>query len=94
MLHIKKQANIRWDETTPRIALAFAAWSQIAYLETTNASTPTALSRFAKLLIRLVTQHIKTVFISSHLLGEVERMATHVGIIHKGEMLFQEVLRI
>ena len=29
------------------------------------------------------------VFISSHLLAEVERMATHVGIINHGELLFQ-----
>jgi ABC-2 type transport system ATP-binding protein len=29
------------------------------------------------------------VLVSSHILNEVERMATHVGIIHKGKMLFQ-----
>jgi ABC-2 type transport system ATP-binding protein len=27
--------------------------------------------------------------VSSHLLAEIERTATHVGIINKGEMLFQ-----
>jgi ABC-type multidrug transport system ATPase subunit len=27
--------------------------------------------------------------ISSHLLSEVEKMATHFGIIHKGRLLFQ-----
>jgi len=40
-------------------------------------------------LLKLVNQHQKTVFISSHLLAEVERMATHVGIINHGELLFQ-----
>jgi ABC-type multidrug transport system ATPase subunit len=29
------------------------------------------------------------VFLSSHLLSEVEQVATHIGIIHKGQMLFQ-----
>ena len=29
------------------------------------------------------------VFVSSHLLAEIERMATHVGIINNGELLFQ-----
>ena len=30
-----------------------------------------------------------TILISSHLLAEVEKMVTHVGIILKGKMLFQ-----
>jgi ABC-type multidrug transport system ATPase subunit len=37
----------------------------------------------------LLTNTTKTVFISSHLLAEIERMATHVGIINNGELLFQ-----
>ena len=30
-----------------------------------------------------------TILISSHLLGEVEKMVSHIGIIFKGRMLFQ-----
>ena len=30
-----------------------------------------------------------TILISSHLLGEIEKMVTHVGILYKGKMLFQ-----
>ena len=30
-----------------------------------------------------------TILISSHLLGEVEKMVSHLGIIYKGKMLFQ-----
>jgi ABC-2 type transport system ATP-binding protein len=30
-----------------------------------------------------------TILISSHLLAEVEKMVSHVGIIYKGKMLFQ-----
>ena len=33
-----------------------------------------------------------TILISSHLLGEVEKMVSHVGIIFKGKMLFQGTL--
>ena len=30
-----------------------------------------------------------TILVSSHLLGEVEKMVSHIGIIFKGKMLFQ-----
>ena len=31
----------------------------------------------------------KTIFLSSHILGEIEKVATHVGIIHKGKVIEQ-----
>ena len=33
-----------------------------------------------------------TVLVSSHLLSEIDQMATHVGIINRGELLFQDSL--
>jgi ABC-2 type transport system ATP-binding protein len=42
-----------------------------------------------KLIRSLPTEHGITVFISSHLLSEIEQMATDVGIIHSGKLLFQ-----
>jgi ABC-2 type transport system ATP-binding protein len=57
--------------------------------EPTNGLDPNGIIEIRELLIKLVTKHQKTVFISSHLLGEIERMATHVGIINNGELLFQ-----
>ena len=33
-----------------------------------------------------------TVMVSSHLLSEIDQMATHTGIIHKGELIFQDSL--
>ncbi|MEO6850120.1 MAG: ABC transporter ATP-binding protein [Mucilaginibacter sp.] len=72
------------------IALALLPDPQLLILdEPTNGLDPNGIIEVRELLIRLVTQHNKTVFISSHLLAEVERMATHVGIIDHGELLFQ-----
>ena len=33
-----------------------------------------------------------TILISSHLLPEIEKLVTHLGIIHKGSLLFQGTL--
>jgi ABC-type multidrug transport system ATPase subunit len=72
------------------IALALLTDPKLLILdEPTNGLDPNGIIEMRELLIRLVTKHHKTVFISSHLLAEVERMATHVGIIDKGELLFQ-----
>jgi ABC-type multidrug transport system ATPase subunit len=72
------------------IALAMLSDPKLLLLdEPTNGLDPNGIIEIRELLIKLVTQHKKTVFISSHLLGEIERMATHVGIINFGELLFQ-----
>lgn len=72
------------------IALALLSDPKLLILdEPTNGLDPNGIIEVRELLIKLVTKHNKTVFISSHLLAEVERMATHVGIIDKGELLFQ-----
>ena len=72
------------------IALALLSDPKLLILdEPTNGLDPNGIIEIRELLIRLVSQYKKTVFVSSHLLGEIERMATHVGIIDRGELLFQ-----
>ncbi len=72
------------------IALAMLSDPKLLILdEPTNGLDPNGIIEVRELLIKLVKEHNKTVFISSHLLAEVERMATHVGIINNGELLFQ-----
>ncbi|MGF7082429.1 ABC transporter ATP-binding protein [Mucilaginibacter sp. UYCu711] len=72
------------------IALALLSDPKLLMLdEPTNGLDPNGIIEIRELLKELVTKHNKTVFISSHLLGEIERMASHVGIINNGELLFQ-----
>jgi ABC-type multidrug transport system ATPase subunit len=72
------------------IALALLPNPKLLILdEPTNGLDPNGIIEVRELLIRLVKQHQTTVFVSSHLLAEIEKMATHVGIINFGELLFQ-----
>jgi lantibiotic transport system ATP-binding protein len=56
--------------------------------EPTNGLDPNGIIEVRKLLQKLAAEG-KTIFISSHLLSEIEKMATHVGIINQGKLLFQ-----
>ncbi len=60
--------------------------------EPTNGLDPNGIIEVRHLLQKLVNEQGKTVFISSHLLSEVEKMITHVGIINRGKLLFQGTL--
>jgi ABC-2 type transport system ATP-binding protein len=55
--------------------------------EPTIGMDPEATAHFRNLFADL-SKEGKTVFISSHLLDEVQRICTHVGMINKGRMLF------
>ena len=57
--------------------------------EPANGFDPAGIIEIREMLKRLNKDHGKTIFVSSHLLNEVEKTCTHVGIIHKGVMRFQ-----
>ncbi|MEM3011344.1 MAG: ABC transporter ATP-binding protein [Candidatus Bathyarchaeia archaeon] len=70
------------------VALALINDPQILIMdEPTIGMDPEATAHFRNLFLNLGKQG-KTVFISSHLLDEVQRICTHVGMINKGKILF------
>ena len=78
-----------------RLSIAIALLHQPELLildEPTNGLDPNGIIETRELIKKLNREHNTTVIVSSHILNEVERMASHVGIIHKGKMLFQGTL--
>jgi ABC-type multidrug transport system ATPase subunit len=57
--------------------------------EPTNGLDPAGIREIRDLLPALSAGRGITVFVSSHLLSEVEQIASHVGIIDRGRLLFQ-----
>jgi ABC-2 type transport system ATP-binding protein len=75
-----------------RLAIAGALLhrpSLIVLDEPTNGLDPNGIIDIRNLLIELNREHGCTILVSSHLLSEIERLATHVGILGKGKLLFQ-----
>jgi len=73
-----------------RLSLALALINDPMVLimdEPTIGMDPEATAHFRNLFTTLSKQGT-TVFISSHLLDEVQRICTHVGMINKGRMVF------
>jgi len=72
------------------IALALLGDPELLILdEPTNGLDPAGAHEIRLLLTRLCKFHGKTIFVSSHLLNEMEKMLTHAAILHKGYLLFQ-----
>ncbi|SER12158.1 ABC transporter ATP-binding protein [Pedobacter rhizosphaerae] len=72
------------------IALALISDPELLLLdEPTNGLDPNGIIEIRNLMVELATKYQKTILVSSHLLAEIERVATHVGIINKGSLLFQ-----
>lgn len=57
--------------------------------EPTNGLDPNGIKEIRELLVSLNREHGKTIFVSSHMLSEIEKMCTHVSVIHKGCVLYQ-----
>lgn len=75
------------------IALALLPNPELLVLdEPANGLDPGGIIELRQLIRRLNKDFGMTILISSHLLAEVEKMVSHVGIIFKGSMLFQGTL--
>lgn len=75
-----------------RLAIAIALLHQPDLLildEPTNGLDPNGIVEIRDLLRKLNQEYNITILISSHLLSEVEKIATHLGIINQGKLIFQ-----
>lgn len=78
-----------------RLSIAIALLHEPPLLildEPTNGLDPNGILEMRELLRRLNSEHNTTIVISSHLLSEIEKLVTHVGIISNGSMAFEGTL--
>lgn len=78
-----------------RLSIAVALLNSPSLLildEPTNGLDPNGIIEMRGLLRKLNEEKGITILVSSHLLSEIEKLVTHVGIINKGSLLFQGTL--
>lgn len=79
-----------------RLGLAISLLSNpelIILDEPTNGLDPKGIIEMRALIKELNTTFGTTIFISSHLLSEIEKTCSHVGIIRDGKMLYQDTVK-
>lgn len=79
-----------------RLALAFALVKKPRLLildEPTNGLDPAGIHEIRELIIKLAKEQSITVFISTHILPEVEHIADRVGIINHGQLVYEGEIR-
>jgi lantibiotic transport system ATP-binding protein len=75
-----------------RLGVAIALLSNPKLLildEPANGLDPQGMIDIRELLFNLKQDFGTTIMVSSHLLSEIEKIATHLGIIHKGSLKYQ-----
>jgi ABC-type multidrug transport system ATPase subunit len=79
-----------------RLGLALARLGKPRLLildEPANGLDPAGTRELRALLLQLAKEHQVTIFLSNHLLSEVEHIADHIGVINRGQLVFQGELR-
>lgn len=77
------------------IAMAILSFPKLLILdEPTNGLDPAGIGEIRELIKSLPERYGMTVLISSHLLSEIEQIATSVGIINDGRMMFQGSMEV
>lgn len=72
------------------IAMALLSFPKLLILdEPTNGLDPAGIGEIRELIKSLPARYGITILLSSHLLSEIEQIATSVGIINEGNLLFQ-----
>lgn len=75
------------------LAAALLGFPKLLILdEPTNGLDPAGIQEMRELICTLPSTYGITVVVSSHLLSEIDQMADHVGIIRKGELVYQDTL--
>jgi len=88
--HAKRRIGKYSKGMVQRLSVALALINDPTVLimdEPTIGMDPEGTAHFRDLFVTL-SKEGKTVFISSHLLDEVQRICTHVGMINRGRMVF------
>jgi lantibiotic transport system ATP-binding protein len=72
------------------LAVAFLNEPELLILdEPTNGLDPAGIREIRELICDLPQREGVSIFVSSHMLSEVEQIATHIGIINQGRLIFQ-----
>lgn len=73
------------------IAMALTKFPKLLILdEPTNGLDPSGIEEIRELIKMLPKKYGMTVMISSHILSEIDQVASSIGIINHGELIFQE----
>lgn len=90
--HMDKQVKNYSLGMKQRLGIAFALVRDPQLLildEPTNGLDPAGIEEIRELIISLARDEGRTVLVSSHLLSEIEKMATSLSIINQGKLVFQ-----
>ncbi|MCI1778970.1 MAG: ATP-binding cassette domain-containing protein [Bacteroidales bacterium] len=73
------------------IAIALLRDPQILILdEPTNGLDPLGIVEMRELILNLNRKEGRTILLSSHIISEIEKICTHIGILEEGKLAFQD----